>query len=101
MNRLTRETHLATERGKLRWAKGSQRGSFALDLLVKRNLMDVTKNVSFVPPRKTFIVLGPRKLEKIAMYSAELYAACTMGGILSFGLTHTSVIPPVLISSNM
>lgn len=31
--------------------------------------------------------------KKIPMYSGQYYAACTVGGILSCGLTHTAVTP--------
>lgn len=30
---------------------------------------------------------------KVPMYSAEYYGYCTIGGILSCGLTHTAVTP--------
>jgi len=38
---------------------------------------------------------------KIAMYSPEFYAACTVGGILSCGLTHTAVTPLDVVKCNM
>lgn len=38
---------------------------------------------------------------KIAMYSPEFYAACTAGGILSCGLTHTAVTPLDVVKCNM
>ncbi|GLJ24194.1 hypothetical protein SUGI_0461420 [Cryptomeria japonica] len=50
-------------------------------------------------PRKTFAVSTPSEPGKIAMYSPAFYAACAMGGILSCGLTYTSV--PFLILSNV
>ena len=37
----------------------------------------------------------------IAMYSPEFYAACTVGGILSCGLTHTAVTPMDIVKCNM
>eukprot|EP00238_Polyblepharides_amylifera_P000946 CAMPEP_0196570714 /NCGR_PEP_ID=MMETSP1081-20130531/861_1 /TAXON_ID=36882 /ORGANISM="Pyramimonas amylifera, Strain CCMP720" /LENGTH=353 /DNA_ID=CAMNT_0041887311 /DNA_START=149 /DNA_END=1210 /DNA_ORIENTATION=+ len=39
--------------------------------------------------------------EGIAMYSKEFYAACTMGGILSCGLTHMLVTPLDVVKCNM
>ena len=38
---------------------------------------------------------------KIAMYSPEFYAACTVGGILSCGATHTAVTPLDIVKCNM
>ncbi|KAI3924913.1 hypothetical protein MKW98_031164 [Papaver atlanticum] len=38
---------------------------------------------------------------KIEMYSPSYYAACTMGGILSCGITHTAVTPLDLVKCNM
>jgi solute carrier family 25 phosphate transporter 3 len=37
----------------------------------------------------------------IAMYSPAFYAACTVGGILSCGLTHTAVCPLDIVKCNM
>jgi solute carrier family 25 phosphate transporter 3 len=39
--------------------------------------------------------------KKIEMYSAEYYAACTVGGILSCGLTHMAVTPLDVVKCNM
>eukprot|EP00897_Mesotaenium_endlicherianum_P008485 jgi/Mesen1/7665/ME000400S06851 len=38
---------------------------------------------------------------KIKMYSPEFYGACTVGGILSCGLTHMAVTPLDLVKCNM
>ncbi|GAQ80401.1 Mitochondrial phosphate carrier protein [Klebsormidium nitens] len=38
---------------------------------------------------------------KIEMYSPQFYAACTVGGILSCGLTHMAVTPLDLVKCNM
>lgn len=38
---------------------------------------------------------------KVALYSPQFYAACTVGGILSCGLTHTGVTPLDLVKCNM
>ncbi|KAB1217522.1 Mitochondrial phosphate carrier protein 3, mitochondrial [Morella rubra] len=48
---------------------------------------------------KSFVVPAPK--EKIEMYSPSFYAACTFGGILSCGLTHTAVTPLDLVKCNM
>ncbi|OWM75951.1 mitochondrial phosphate carrier protein 3, mitochondrial-like [Punica granatum] len=56
------------------------------------------------PVQKSFIVPSPNeptKKKKIEMYSREYYAACTAGGILSCGLTHTAVTPLDLVKCNM
>ena len=39
--------------------------------------------------------------QKIAMYSPQFYQACTIGGILSCGLTHTMVTPMDVVKCNM
>ncbi|KAE8697331.1 Phosphate carrier protein [Hibiscus syriacus] len=46
-------------------------------------------------------ILIPAPKEKIEMYSPAFYGACTMGGILSCGLTHTAVTPLDLVKCNM
>ncbi|KAE8693981.1 Phosphate carrier protein [Hibiscus syriacus] len=46
-------------------------------------------------------ILIPAPKEKIQMYSPAFYGACTMGGILSCGLTHTAVTPLDLVKCNM
>ena len=39
--------------------------------------------------------------QKIKMYSPQFYQACTIGGILSCGLTHTMVTPMDVVKCNM
>ncbi|OMO93740.1 Mitochondrial substrate/solute carrier [Corchorus olitorius] len=46
-----------------------------------------------------FVIQAPK--EKMEMYSPAFYAACTAGGILSCGLTHTAVTPMDLVKCNM
>ncbi|XVF08621.1 hypothetical protein REPUB_Repub07fG0018600 [Reevesia pubescens] len=46
-------------------------------------------------------VVIPSPKEGIEMYSPAFYAACTAGGILSCGLTHTAVTPLDLVKCNM
>ncbi|XP_030937546.1 mitochondrial phosphate carrier protein 3, mitochondrial-like [Quercus lobata] len=48
---------------------------------------------------RSFVIPAPN--EKVRMYSPEFYAACTAGGILSCGLTHTAVTPLDLVKCNM
>ena len=51
--------------------------------------------------RKSFMIAAPSEPGKIEMYSPAFYAACTFGGILSCGLTHTGVTPLDLVKCNM
>lgn len=51
--------------------------------------------------RRSFFVPAPSEPGKIEMYSPAFYAACTAGGILSCGLTHTAVTPLDLVKCNM
>ncbi|BDA47675.1 phosphate carrier protein, mitochondrial [Coccomyxa sp. Obi] len=39
--------------------------------------------------------------KKIQLYSRDFYAACTLGGVLSCGLTHTAVTPLDVVKCNM
>ena len=39
--------------------------------------------------------------KKIQLYSKEYYGTCTIGGILSCGLTHMAVTPLDLVKCNM
>ncbi|KAI5604402.1 hypothetical protein POPTR_001G322300v4 [Populus trichocarpa] len=49
-----------------------------------------------------FVIPAPSEPGKrIEMYSPAFYAACTVGGILSCGLTHTTVTPLDLVKCNM
>ncbi|XP_002983785.2 mitochondrial phosphate carrier protein 3, mitochondrial, partial [Selaginella moellendorffii] len=48
-----------------------------------------------------FFIPAASEPGKIPLYSAEFYAACTAGGILSCGLTHTFVTPLDIVKCNM
>ncbi|KAG2678435.1 hypothetical protein I3843_11G001500 [Carya illinoinensis] len=48
---------------------------------------------------KSFVVPAPK--EKIKMYSPAFYAACTAGGTLACGLTHTALTPLDVVKCNM
>jgi solute carrier family 25 phosphate transporter 3 len=48
---------------------------------------------------KSFVVPAPK--ENIEMYSPAFYAACTAGGILACGPTHTLVTPLDVVKCNM
>ncbi|KAK2666037.1 hypothetical protein Ddye_004611 [Dipteronia dyeriana] len=57
---------------------------------------------SSVPRSRSFVVPSPSEpFGKIELYSPAFYAACTAGGILSCGLTHTTVTPLDLVKCNM
>ena len=56
-------------------------------------------SISSLSSTKSFVIPAPN--EKVQMYSPEFYAACTAGGILSCGLTHTAVTPLDLVKCNM
>ncbi|KAM1014857.1 mitochondrial phosphate carrier protein 3, mitochondrial-like [Malus sylvestris] len=61
-----------------------------------------TATVEGVSARKGLVIPSPSEpLGKIEMYSPSFYAACTFGGILSCGLTHTAVTPLDLVKCNM
>lgn len=47
------------------------------------------------------IIHSPIEKRRIEIYSPGYYAACTFGGILSCGLTHTAVTPLDLVKCNM
>ncbi|XP_055825169.1 mitochondrial phosphate carrier protein 3, mitochondrial-like [Solanum dulcamara] len=53
--------------------------------------------------KKNFLIAAPKEGSgyKVEMYSPEFYAACTIGGILSCGPTHTAVTPLDLVKCNM
>lgn len=81
----------------------SSSSSVVSDIVLNRRNV-VTENANVVSPsasRKTFVVPAPSEPGKIAMYSPAFYAACTVGGILSCGLTHTAVTPLDLVKCNM
>ena len=48
-----------------------------------------------------FAASAPAEGGGIAMYSPAFYAACTVGGVLSCGLTHTLVTPLDVVKCNM
>ena len=48
-----------------------------------------------------FAASAPAEGGAIAMYSPAFYAACTVGGIASCGLTHTLVTPLDIVKCNM
>ncbi|GFS34373.1 phosphate transporter 3;1 [Actinidia rufa] len=50
---------------------------------------------------KSFVIPAPSEPGKIELYSPQYYAACTVGGILSCGLTHMAVTPLDLVKCNM
>ncbi|KAL8557460.1 hypothetical protein ACS0TY_004764 [Phlomoides rotata] len=52
-------------------------------------------------PKSGFVIPAPSEPGKIEMYSPQFYAACTVGGILSCGLTHMTVTPLDLVKCNM
>lgn len=64
-----------------------------------------TSNPSLFPAANStnnFVIPAPNEpLGKIEMYSPQFYAACTVGGILSCGLTHMAVTPLDLVKCNM
>ncbi|GMH24421.1 hypothetical protein Nepgr_026264 [Nepenthes gracilis] len=79
--------------------------SLGLDQIVLR---DPNPGFALTPPenggtkRSSFVISAPREpSKKIEMYSPAFYAACTAGGILSCGLTHTAVTPLDLVKCNM
>ncbi|KAK9925576.1 hypothetical protein M0R45_033897 [Rubus argutus] len=61
-----------------------------------------TANVEAVSQTKGLVIPSPTEpSNKIEMYSPSFYAACTVGGILSCGLTHMAVTPLDLVKCNM
>ncbi|KAK6920451.1 Mitochondrial substrate/solute carrier [Dillenia turbinata] len=53
-------------------------------------------------PSRSFVIPSPNEPgKKIEMFSPQYYAACTAGGILCCGLTHTAVTPLDLVKCNM
>lgn len=53
--------------------------------------------------KKNLLIAAPKEGSgyKVEMYSPAFYAASTIGGILSCGLTHTAVTPLDLVKCNM
>lgn len=61
---------------------------------------NLSENVA--PKLTNFVIPSPTEpSKKIEMYSPQFYAACTVGGILSCGLTHMAVTPLDLVKCNM
>ena len=56
---------------------------------------------NFLVGRSAFAAAAPAESGGIALYSPAFYAACTVGGILSCGLTHTMVTPLDIVKCNM
>lgn len=56
---------------------------------------------NFLAGAKGFAAAAPAEGGGIAMYSPAFYAACTVGGVLSCGLTHTLVTPLDVVKCNM
>lgn len=50
---------------------------------------------------RSFTAAAPAEGGGIALYSPAFYAACTVGGIASCGLTHTMVTPLDIVKCNM
>ncbi|CAL5401444.1 unnamed protein product [Camellia sinensis] len=50
---------------------------------------------------KSFVIPAPSEPGKVQLYSPQYYAACTVGGILSCGLTHMAVTPLDLVKCNI
>ncbi|OMO85512.1 hypothetical protein CCACVL1_10136 [Corchorus capsularis] len=84
--------------------------SFSLDRLLNANTTTTNSAFADAPAAvsspsiksRSFMIPSPNEPgKKIEMYSAEFYAACTFGGILSCGLTHMAVTPLDLVKCNM
>jgi hypothetical protein len=56
---------------------------------------------NFLAGAQGFAAAAPAEGGGIAMYSPAFYAACTVGGVLSCGLTHTLVTPLDVVKCNM
>ncbi|KAH9770202.1 mitochondrial phosphate carrier protein 3 mitochondrial [Citrus sinensis] len=67
--------------------------------LLNRPAPSVSRSSSGASKTASFVIPAPK--EKIEMYSPAFYAACTAGGTLSCGLTHTAVTPLDLVKCNM
>ncbi|KAL3829436.1 hypothetical protein ACJIZ3_018238 [Penstemon smallii] len=60
-----------------------------------------TSSPSASSNKSSFVIPSPSEPGKIEMFSPQYYAACTVGGILSCGLTHMTVTPLDLVKCNM
>lgn len=56
---------------------------------------------SMLSPSTSKRVVIPSPNEKVEMYSPAFYAACTIGGLLATGPTHTAVTPFDVVKCNM
>lgn len=73
-----------------------------LDAPTTTTTTTMPKNFNTIPsPSKSLMIPAPSEPGKIEMYSPQFYAACTVGGILSCGLTHMAVTPLDLVKCNM
>ncbi|KAE8688092.1 Phosphate carrier protein [Hibiscus syriacus] len=61
----------------------------------------VTSSNGIVAARGSRFVVASPKEGGIEMFSPAFYAACTVGGLLCCGLTHTAVTPMDLVKCNM
>jgi len=62
---------------------------------------DTTLAQKFLQGGQNFLVPAAAEKRKVPLYSAEYYGYCTIGGILSCGLTHTAVTPLDVVKCNM
>ncbi|KAK7817365.1 mitochondrial phosphate carrier protein 3 [Quercus suber] len=65
--------------------------SFGLDKTMLNVVAPVSSNNGVLSSTKNFVISEPSEPDKIEMYSPTFYAACTIGSILSCGLTHMVV----------
>ena len=73
---------------------------FDVDALARRNrTLPLASSNGGAP--KSFMIPSPSEPGKVALFSPTYYAACTVGGILSCGLTHMAVTPLDLVKCNM
>ncbi|XP_047310395.1 mitochondrial phosphate carrier protein 3, mitochondrial-like [Impatiens glandulifera] len=73
-------------------------------LVLQRTTLNNTSSFSpheSLPNNNNFLIPAPKESGKIEMHSPQFYAACTVGGILSCGLTHMTVTPLDLVKCNM
>jgi solute carrier family 25 phosphate transporter 3 len=78
-------------------AAASSSGNTALN----RMAADTTLAQKFLQGGQSFLVPSASEKRKIPLYSGEYYGYCTVGGILSCGLTHAAVTPLDVVKCNM
>ncbi|KAL2935553.1 Mitochondrial phosphate carrier protein 3 mitochondrial [Bienertia sinuspersici] len=61
----------------------------------------LTTNGGVMTKSSTSSIMVEAPSEKMKMYSPSFYAACTAGGMLSCGLTHTAITPLDLVKCNI